>query len=292
MEPQTDLPDLVEDLEVNIDELAEALQPLLAAPIHTTASSLPLLDKSKLYVLTAYAIESLLFSALQASGTNAKEHPIFNELGRLKGYFAKIKEVEERGAQPKTKLDVGAAARFIKHGLAGNDKYDLQRAERMAKERAKAALKARRINKKFDDEDEGKSADQEPTKGKKRSARDIEAQDSKEFSDDEILGGLQDPGTEETTEPATKKARVSAVSHIDPAGGDTSTSETAPQKSSKKSKSKGSKSSNKSTGNSSADDSQTARMPKTHSETLAALLDGSAAAKAKKGRSKGKGKGK
>jgi exosome complex protein LRP1 len=154
MDPQTDLPDLVEDLEVNIDELTSILAPLLSTQLSTTASSLPLLDKSKLYVLAAYSIESLLYSSLAASGANAKEHAIFAELARLKGYFGKIKRIEEHTANPtpKTKLDVGAAARFIKHGLAGNDKYDLERAERMAKERARAHLKARQINKKFDDE--------------------------------------------------------------------------------------------------------------------------------------------
>jgi exosome complex protein LRP1 len=141
MDPQTDLPDLVEDLEVNIDELSTILSPLLNAQLSTTASSLPLLDKAKLYVLAAYSIESLLYSSLQASGVNAKEHAIFRELARLKGYFAKIKDVEERPvAAPKAKLDVGAAARFIKHGLAGNEKYDLERAERLAKERARAQL--------------------------------------------------------------------------------------------------------------------------------------------------------
>jgi exosome complex protein LRP1 len=154
MDPQNDLPDLVEDLEVNIDELSDILAPLLSTPLSTTASSLPLLDKSKLYVLAAYSIESLLYSSLQASGVNAKEHAIFQELARLKGYFGKIKEIEGRGTpaqQPRNRLDVSAASRFIKHGLAGNDKYDLERAERQAKEKARASLKAAQINRKFDE---------------------------------------------------------------------------------------------------------------------------------------------
>jgi exosome complex protein LRP1 len=209
MDPQTDLPDLVEDLEVNIDELSAILSPLLHAQLSTTASSLPLLDKAKLYVLAAYSIESLLYSSLQASGVNAKEHAIFRELARLKGYFAKIKSVEERPiAAPKAKLDVGAAARFIKHGLAGNEKYDLERAERLAKERARAQLKARQqVNKKFDDD--GAETVVTPKK------RDIEA--TEPIADDEsILEGLQDTTTitaaADTTppaEPTTKKPKLS-----------------------------------------------------------------------------------
>ncbi|KAF2648289.1 hypothetical protein K491DRAFT_550225, partial [Lophiostoma macrostomum CBS 122681] len=124
----------VEDLEANIDELEDALDPLLRAPLSQTASTLPLLDKAKLYVLNAYAIESLLFSSLQASGVKAKDHPVFAELARLKAYFKKIKDAE-LGPEPKTRIDKGAAARFIKHGLAGNDRYDRERRERMDREK-------------------------------------------------------------------------------------------------------------------------------------------------------------
>lgn len=208
MEPQTDLPDLVEDLEVNIDELSDALQPLLSTPLHNTASSLPLLDKAKLYVLAAYAIESLLFSTLQASEVNAKEHAIFTELGRLKGYFAKVKEVEERGQQPKQRLDVGAAQRFIKHGLAGNDRYDLERAERIAKEKARAALKARQINKKFDEAGEEKTEVLTP---KKRVVGEVVTEEE----DDEVLGGLEENAVDTPAQPATKKPRVSAADLMD-----------------------------------------------------------------------------
>jgi exosome complex protein LRP1 len=220
MDPQNDLPDLVEDLEVNIDELSAVLKPLLDTQLSTTASSLPLLDKAKLYVLAAYSIESLLYSALQTSGVNAKEHAIFQELARLKGYFGKIKSVEERSmypAQPKAKLDVGAAQRFIKHGLAGNDKYDLERAERMAKERARAKLKAQQINKKFDEEGQEKAQEATPKK------RDIEEVVAAEAEDEEeVLAGLEDPETDNDKEndtiavaPAPKKPKLADSEAMD-----------------------------------------------------------------------------
>lgn len=203
MDPQNDLPDLVEDLEVNIDELTTTLAPLLDTQLTTTASSLPLLDKSKLYVLAAYSIESLLYSTLQASGVNAKEHAIFKELARLKGYFGKIKKIEERAttsAAPKTKLDVGAAARFIKHGLSGNEKYDLERAERQAKERARAHLKAQQINKKFDDE----GVEKTPA-AKKRDIEDVVAADPEADEED-----VQEEATAPSpTEPLPKKPKFS-----------------------------------------------------------------------------------
>ncbi|KAH7405665.1 hypothetical protein DE146DRAFT_649380 [Phaeosphaeria sp. MPI-PUGE-AT-0046c] len=226
MDPQTDLPDLVEDLEVNIDELTEALAPLLNTQLSTTASSLPLLDKAKLYVLAAYSVESLLYSTLQASGVNAKEHAIFKELARLKGYFGKIKFAEERmnaPAAPKAKLDVGAAARFIKHGLAGNEKYDLERAERLAKERARAQLKARQINKKFDDNGEEAAA------GKKREIQDVEPVVEHE-------GGDVDEDAPTIAQPSSKKIKVASEDVMDV---DSAPSPTASHASSKKKSKKG-----------------------------------------------------
>ncbi|USP82784.1 uncharacterized protein yc1106_10058 [Curvularia clavata] len=196
MDPQTNLPDLIEDLEVDIDDLTTALEPLLSKPLHTTASSLPLLDKAKLYCLAAYTIESLLFASLTASGVNATEHAIFKEIARLRQYNTKIKEIEDRGikgsAEGRARLDVAAAGRFIKHGLAGNDKYDLERQERMAKERARAHLKAAQINKKFDDE-----AVQAVTPQKRLAEEEEEEGDEEE----QILDGIEDT-------PASKKPRV------------------------------------------------------------------------------------
>lgn len=52
---------LVEQLEDNIDDLEENLEPLLAAALSATTKKLPVLDKAKLYVLIVYSIESLLF---------------------------------------------------------------------------------------------------------------------------------------------------------------------------------------------------------------------------------------
>ncbi|EDU50319.1 Exosome-associated family protein [Pyrenophora tritici-repentis] len=207
MDPQIDLPELVEDLEVNIDELTATLEPLLSKPLHTTASSLPLLDKAKLYTLSAYAIESILFSVLKASGVDVTEHPIFKEIARLKGYNSKIREAEERdkNKENRARLDVAAAGRFIKHGLAGNDKYDLERRERMAKEKARAHLKAQKmVNKKFDDD--GKEVQSEDATPKKRGVDEVDGHGE---DSDQVLGGLEE------AEPAAKKARVDATEPMD-----------------------------------------------------------------------------
>lgn len=57
----SDLLSLLEQLDDDVDVLEESLSPILTTSLSDTASKLPILDKAKLYVLTTYAIESILF---------------------------------------------------------------------------------------------------------------------------------------------------------------------------------------------------------------------------------------
>ena len=52
---------LTDQLNDDIDDLEDALKPLIARALSDTAQNLPVLDKAKLYALTTYAIESILF---------------------------------------------------------------------------------------------------------------------------------------------------------------------------------------------------------------------------------------
>lgn len=128
---------LVDRLEDNIDDLEEALEPLLSRSLDETSKKLPLLERAKLHALLTYILESLIFcmfgyllffghllidiAYLTLHGTNAQEHPVFKELTRVKQYYAKIKALEspppEEEAKPTMKLDQQAARRFIAHGL-------------------------------------------------------------------------------------------------------------------------------------------------------------------------------
>jgi len=137
----SDVKELVEDMTASIDDLEASLAPLLNATLSSSTSKLPLLDKAKLYVLATYAIDSVLFSYLRLHGQNVKDHPVVQEIMRVRSYFNKIKEVEAGPVQRNTTLDKDAAARFIKHGLVGNDKYDQARQDRKAVE-ASAKRKA------------------------------------------------------------------------------------------------------------------------------------------------------
>lgn len=63
-------PDL-DRLDSQLDGLQDALEPLLGG-LEQQASQLPLLDKAKLFSLTAYAIESLLFCESCASSSRCR----------------------------------------------------------------------------------------------------------------------------------------------------------------------------------------------------------------------------
>ncbi|MDI1486972.1 MAG: hypothetical protein OHK93_006234 [Ramalina farinacea] len=167
---------LIEALDNDIDDLEEALSPLLKASWSEYGSKLPVLDKAQLYILITYAIESMIFSYLRLNGVNAKEHPIFRELTRVKQYFSKVNSAESSGSKRNAQLDKAAAGRFIKHGLAGNDKFDMKEAERLRQAKATAAAKVEQNEKKRKRPDEETTsieahAQTDTTKGNEEDAK-------------------------------------------------------------------------------------------------------------------------
>src|ERR1700712_5859075 len=99
MSPQDTITRHLTSLTSSISTLPTALKPLLTTSLSRPNESTPkkdvLLERAKYATLTAYAINSLLFSAISLSGGNAKEHPVFKELTRTRGYFEKIAIVEK-----------------------------------------------------------------------------------------------------------------------------------------------------------------------------------------------------
>lgn len=53
---------------------------------------------------------------VRLNGVNAKEHPVYRELTRVRQYFDKVKDIEFP-AQKTLEFDKTAAARIIKHAL-------------------------------------------------------------------------------------------------------------------------------------------------------------------------------
>jgi len=138
----TKILELLDQLDDEIDDLEDSLTPISKNRLSDRATKLPLLDKAKLYVLTTYAIESIIFSYLRLNNVKARDHPVFNELSRVKQYFDKLKAAEMPvSGHDNPVLDKKAASRMIRAGLSGNEKHDLERAEKQAKEKARAHIR-------------------------------------------------------------------------------------------------------------------------------------------------------
>ncbi|KAI8945811.1 Sas10/Utp3/C1D family-domain-containing protein [Xylaria longipes] len=187
MDPANILP-VLERLDDAVDNLDDALQPL-ANNLADFASKLPLLDKAKLYVLMTYSIESMLFSALRLNEVDAKEHPIFKELARVRQYFDKIKNIEFPPQKPEHTLNKEAAIRFIRADLADNKEINTKLSEMIAKERAKAALKSKL----------GEKRKLEAAAPEEKSSEKAESKDS------DNSGGESEDEVEPETEPQPKK---------------------------------------------------------------------------------------
>ena len=57
---------------------------------------------------------------LRLRGIDARRHPVFRELTRVRQYFDKIKGLETGPEKRNLTLDKAAAGRFIKHGLVSH----------------------------------------------------------------------------------------------------------------------------------------------------------------------------
>lgn len=137
----SDVTPQLDQLDDDLNTLQDALKPLLG-DLGDLSSKLPLLDKAKLYVLTSYAIESLLFSALRLNEVDTKNHPVFTELTRVKQYFEKIQKLETPPAERENTVNKEAVARFVRNDLSDNKDIKDRLAELISRERAKAAAKS------------------------------------------------------------------------------------------------------------------------------------------------------
>lgn len=143
---QSPLPTL-QALSASFTELSTILQPLLAhnyealntalqanssasASTQTDAADKGVdelhgrLDAARMQVSVAYVLMDLVWILLKTKGVDPTNHPVMQELERVKSYFGKIKRVQDDEKEPKeeqkgSRVDKSAAGRFIRAALAG-----------------------------------------------------------------------------------------------------------------------------------------------------------------------------
>uniref|UniRef100_A0A8C4Q6F4 Nuclear nucleic acid-binding protein C1D n=1 Tax=Eptatretus burgeri TaxID=7764 RepID=A0A8C4Q6F4_EPTBU len=101
--------------EKSLTAVDEALEPFVALTRDEVQHKLEPLEQAKVQMVSAFAINSLFWMYLVTQGVDPKEHPIKQELDRVRTYMNKVKAFEEKSKA--AKLDAKAASRFIKHAL-------------------------------------------------------------------------------------------------------------------------------------------------------------------------------
>ncbi len=74
------------------------------------------LQRAKVDVSSAFAINSLVWMLLKTRGVDPKDTDAKAEVDRVRAAIQRLKEVEVRAARP-TRVDAEAAKRFVKSGL-------------------------------------------------------------------------------------------------------------------------------------------------------------------------------
>jgi exosome complex protein LRP1 len=186
----------------------------------------------------------------------------------------------------------------VRHGLAGNERYDRERAEKVAKERARAALKAKRLGEKqhmrFDDEVESKrmavklpstETEQQAEDDAEDDKEDGEAEENDVESENEELYGAEATTPKDDAAPPKKKAREAAADRRS-----SSRKEINAARREKKKKHRAERTAAALNPTDPETIVPAKGVPKTHSETFKALLEGPL--EKKDNGKKGKGRGK
>lgn len=121
MSELSELMDHMASIEDTLTDIETHLDPLLLKEMEDMQGRLGHLDQAKLHVGLAYTLDTLFFMYLKTRGTEVDDHPIKQELARVKTYIEKISKASNpKHGKPKQQIDTAAAGRFVGHALSGN----------------------------------------------------------------------------------------------------------------------------------------------------------------------------
>jgi len=120
MEANSELPEGIlvklQNFDASLGNIEDLLKPFLKIPINDIVEKVnDPLQNARLSLMVSYAVNSLFWAYLVTQGVNAKNHPIRNELKRIKDNMGKVKLAEER--KKMARVDTHAAKRFIRNAL-------------------------------------------------------------------------------------------------------------------------------------------------------------------------------
>jgi exosome complex protein LRP1 len=116
-----DLAQPVTDLASAISTIEAQVQRLQSAPWAELCKGLTPLEVARMHLMVAYTINTLFYIYLKTQGLPTANHPVREELERVKAYIRKVKEVSQaqRGGAAEAAAQ-GAVQRVIAEALAGS----------------------------------------------------------------------------------------------------------------------------------------------------------------------------
>lgn len=109
----TDFTSRIKNFHDSVNRIGELLQTVCEKDAY---EKLNIDDRIKYDLLLSYSLNSLFWLYLRTQGVDPTKHAVKSEIDRVREYFAKAKQVQDRRTiMPH--IDVAAARRFIRSGL-------------------------------------------------------------------------------------------------------------------------------------------------------------------------------
>uniref|UniRef100_A0A1D5RGU8 Nuclear nucleic acid-binding protein C1D n=1 Tax=Macaca mulatta TaxID=9544 RepID=A0A1D5RGU8_MACMU len=99
----------------SIDAVDEMLKNMMSVSRNELLQKLDPLEQAKVDLISAYTLNSMFWVYLATQGVNPKEHPVKQELERIRVYMNRVREMTDK--KKAGNLDRGAASRFVKNAL-------------------------------------------------------------------------------------------------------------------------------------------------------------------------------
>ncbi|XP_054574697.1 nuclear nucleic acid-binding protein C1D-like [Eptesicus fuscus] len=100
--------------ENSIGAIDDMLKTMMSVSRNELLQKLDPREQAKVDLVSAYTLNSMFWVYLATQGVNPMEHPVKQELERIRVYMNRVKEITDKKA---AKLDNGAASRFVKNAL-------------------------------------------------------------------------------------------------------------------------------------------------------------------------------
>ncbi|NXG71978.1 C1D protein, partial [Baryphthengus martii] len=111
----TEIQDYLAAFEKSLGSVDEMLKTMVSVSRSELLQKLDPLEQAKLDLVSVYTLNSMFWVYLATQGINPKDHPVKQELERIRTYMNKVKEIADK--KKASKLNKGAASRFVRSAL-------------------------------------------------------------------------------------------------------------------------------------------------------------------------------